>query len=66
MSNENKIKYVGITGLSKFLEFIEDIFAPVEHDHNQLYFTQEEITTKIDEVKSGIPLIQFVTWGDDD
>lgn len=37
-----------------------------KHNHNELYFTQEEITTKIDEVKSGIPLIQFVTWGDDD
>lgn len=62
MANTDK-KYISLTRLSTFLDNLKNLFATksevgnkadVSHIHNDLYYTETEIDTKINEINEKI------------
>lgn len=47
-------KYLDLTGLTNFLTKLQSKFADKSHNHNEIYYTESEIDTKIDAINSSI------------
>lgn len=55
-------KYITLSKLGIFLTSLRENFAPLLHDHDELYYTR----TETDDVLSQKTQIQLITWEVDD